>query len=92
MKIIKNLNLSTKYLTKKSLATVCIAALTLTALAAARPYLMNIISPEAIATAAAKKQLPIYCVDTGTSKKIAISFDAAWGAGKLRKNSLCTNS
>lgn len=37
-------------------------------------------------TAAAKvvantgKKLPIYCVDTGDDKKIAISFDAAWGA------------
>ncbi|MCD7855140.1 MAG: hypothetical protein LUG66_05960 [Clostridiales bacterium] len=29
--------------------------------------------------AAAKKALPIYCVDRGDNK-IAISFDAAWGA------------
>lgn len=31
-------------------------------------------------TAVAKKQLPIYCVDTGNAKKVAVSFDAAWGA------------
>jgi polysaccharide deacetylase family sporulation protein PdaB len=34
----------------------------------------------AVPTSAAKKQLPIYCVDTGESKKVAITFDAAWGA------------
>ncbi len=28
-------------------------------------------------TTAAKKQLPIYCVDTGSAKKVAVSFDAA---------------
>lgn len=27
-----------------------------------------------------KRLLPIYCVDTGGEKKIALSFDAAWGA------------
>ncbi|MCD7854107.1 MAG: hypothetical protein LUG66_00625 [Clostridiales bacterium] len=35
--------------------------------------------------AAAKKALPIYCVDRGDNK-IAISFDAAWGAYRLRRN------
>lgn len=39
-------------------------------------------------TAATKKQLPIYCVDTQGKKQVAISFDAAWGAGRLRSN-LC---
>lgn len=48
--------------------------------AAARPCLMELIAPEAAAVAAASKKLPIYCVDTGTSKKVAVSFDAAWGA------------
>lgn len=33
-----------------------------------------------IATSAAKKELPIYCVDTQGKKQVAISFDAAWGA------------
>ncbi len=34
---------------------------------------------------AAKKALPIYCVDR-EDNKIAISFDAAWGAYRLRRN------
>lgn len=29
------------------------------------------------------RELPIYCVDT-PEKKIALSFDAAWGGGNLR--------
>lgn len=29
---------------------------------------------------ASKRLLPIYCVDTNGEKKVAISFDAAWGA------------
>lgn len=29
------------------------------------------------------KELPIYCVDT-EEKKVALSFDAAWGGGNLR--------
>lgn len=32
---------------------------------------------QSLPTAAAKKQLPIYCVDTGSAKKVAVSFDAA---------------
>lgn len=35
---------------------------------------------DTVAVSAAKKALPIYCVDTGTAKKVAVSFDAAWGA------------
>ena len=35
------------------------------------------------AFAGATRKLPIYCVDT-SEKKIAISFDAAWGKGQLR--------
>ena len=31
-------------------------------------------------TAAAKKKLPVYCVDTQGKKQVAITFDAAWGA------------
>lgn len=34
---------------------------------------------EAVTVAGAKRDLPVYCVDTGDEKKIAISFDAAWG-------------
>ena len=36
--------------------------------------------PSAVSTAAAERQLPIYCVETGGEKLCAISFDAAWGA------------
>lgn len=35
---------------------------------------------ETAAASAAKKELPIYCVDTQGKKQVAISFDAAWGA------------
>ncbi len=77
MKIIK---LIKKSITKKRAMFLCAAVLACAALTFARPYLIEIISPDTVATAAATKKLPIYCVDTGTSKKVAISFDAAWGA------------
>ena len=35
--------------------------------------------------ATGSKKLPVYSVDRGKEKKIAISFDAAWGADKTRK-------
>ena len=35
----------------------------------------------ALAVSASKKPLPIYCVNRNDNK-IAISFDAAWGAGR----------
>ena len=35
--------------------------------------------------AAKARKLPVYSVDRGGEKKIAISFDAAWGADKTRK-------
>lgn len=31
------------------------------------------------------RELPIYCVETD-KKQVALSFDAAWGGGNLRKN------
>ena len=34
-------------------------------------------------TTVGNRELPIYCVDT-TEKKVALSFDAAWGGGNLR--------
>ena len=43
---------------------------------------------QSVATSAAKKKLPIYCVDTQGRKQVAISFDAAWGAGNIRRNKL----
>ncbi len=44
-----------------------------------RPILTARFYPAA-ATSAAQKQLPVYCVDTKGEKKVAVSFDAAWGA------------
>lgn len=41
--------------------------------------------PSAVFTAAAKRQLPIYCVETDGEKRCAISFDAAWGADNTQK-------
>lgn len=41
--------------------------------------------PSAVSTAAAKRQLPIYCVETNGEKRCAISFDAAWGADNTQK-------
>lgn len=51
----------------------------------ARPLVQGAFFNEAVTTTASKKKLPIYCVDT-PEKKVAISFDAAWGAGRLRSN------
>ncbi|PHV70999.1 deacetylase [Sporanaerobium hydrogeniformans] len=36
-----------------------------------------------IEVAEAKRLLPIYCVDTNGEKKVALTFDAAWGAEDL---------
>ena len=52
------------------------AALCLCA-AAAMVFMVN--HPRVVGTAAASRQLPIYCVDRGEQKLISISFDAAWG-------------
>ncbi len=41
---------------------------------------------QSIETSAAKKKLPIYCVDTQGKPQVAISFDAEWGAGNMRRN------
>ena len=34
---------------------------------------------EAITVAGTKRDLPVYCVDTGGEKLVSFSFDAAWG-------------
>ncbi len=49
------------------------------------PFLHYINEEDAVETNAAKKKLPIYCVETN-EKKVAISFDAACGADRLRRN------
>lgn len=43
------------------------------------------VAPSSIPTAAATRQLPIYCVDRGEEKVCSISFDAAWGADNTQK-------
>lgn len=45
-------------------------------------------APAAVMTAAAARQLPIYCVDRD-QKVCSISFDAAWGDGRVRLLCLC---
>lgn len=44
------------------------------------PTVRNYLYPDAVTTSAAKRKLPIYCVDTQGKPQISISFDAAWGA------------
>ena len=44
------------------------------------PSVRNYLYPDAVITSAAKRKLPIYCVDTQGKPQISISFDAAWGA------------
>jgi hypothetical protein len=58
-------------------------ALLLVALFACVVFLSNEVT-NVIATSATvgDRELPIYCVDT-TENKIALSFDAAWGARRL---------
>jgi hypothetical protein len=58
-------------------------ALLLVALFACVVFLSNEVT-NAIATSATvgDRELPIYCVDT-TENKIALSFDAAWGARRM---------
>ena len=51
-------------------------------LAAAMLYVVNY--PPAVGTAAATRQLPIYCVQRD-QKMVAISFDAAWGNEDTRQ-------
>ena len=57
-------------------ALVCVFALCL---------LVNL--PASVTTAAAERQLPIYCVERDT-KVCSLSFDAAWGNAILRR--LCS--
>ena len=70
-----------KALAKKPVLTyiLLIAAICLTGFFAIRPLALSL-SPST-PVSAAKKPLPIYCVNR-TDNKIAISFDAAWGADR----------
>ncbi len=66
-------------LLSKKWMTLCLSLLAAGAIFCAAWY------PSAVSTAASKRQLPIYCVDTGGEKLCAISFDAAWGADNTQK-------
>ena len=66
-------------LLKKKWMTLCLSLLAAGAIFTAAWY------PSAVSTAAAKRQLPIYCVETNGEKRCAISFDAAWGADNTQK-------
>ena len=64
------------------LAALCTTALFSLAAGVVRPKMQSVFYPDTAPTAAAKKQLPIYCVDTKGEKKVSVSFDAAWGEGR----------
>ncbi len=44
--------------------------------------------PAAVRASATTRQLPIYCVERD-QKVCAISFDAAWGDGRMRQGKQC---
>ena len=46
---------------------------------------LNFVDLDQTVFAKAERKLPVYRVDRGEEKMIAISFDAAWGADKTRK-------
>ena len=46
---------------------------------------LNFVDVEQTVFTRSKKKLPVYSVDVGEEKVVAISFDAAWGADKTRK-------
>lgn len=54
------------------------------AAAAAAAILWVVNYPAAVGVSAAVRQLPIYCVQR-EQKVVAISFDAAWGDGRMRQ-------
>lgn len=67
------------------------AALAVGALLAAAAIFGAVNVPAAISAATTARQLPIYCVDRPAEdgkKYCAISFDAAWGDGRLRRGKL----
>ena len=46
---------------------------------------LNFVDLDQTVFAKTNRKLPVYSVDRGENKSIAISFDAAWGADKTRK-------
>lgn len=60
-----------------------LAAIAAVAVVAAMAAVTNL--PSAITASATTRQLPIYCVDRD-QKMVSISFDAAWGNGRMRRS------
>lgn len=60
---------------KKSVLNIALALITICVLS------VLVASNEIIPAAAVNRKLPVYCVDS-TSKQVALTFDAAWGADK----------
>mgnify|MGYP005768553859 FL=1 len=58
---------------------VILSVLCFSLVAVFRPIVQNNLESIAVSAQPSKKNLPIYCVNTD-EKKVAISFDAAWGA------------
>ena len=56
--------------------------------AAAAGMFLLVSHPNAVGAAAAQRELPIYAVET-EEKRVAISFDAAWGEVRMRRVSMC---
>ena len=65
---------------KKPIIITILIVMTAGAIFSFAPILQETLYPEVVATSAAKRKLPIYCVDTQGKPQISISFDAAWGA------------
>ena len=57
-----------------SLATFCLCGIGILTYA-----YQNYCSPIVTSSKVGDRHLPIYCVDCGSEKKIALTFDAAWG-------------
>ena len=60
------------------------------ALLAAAAIFTAVNAPAAVRASVATRQLPIYCVERD-QKVCSISFDAAWGDGRMRQ-SLCARA
>lgn len=68
--------LKLKHISKKSWTLICSSSLLLFAMFSI--FAVGTDMGRAVVSSASKRDLPIYCVDT-QEKKLAISFDAAWG-------------
>ena len=79
----------TIHITKKMVGCLTLGGLLLASAAFALPPAAARVS--AMVTSSAERKLPIYCVQT-EKPQVSVSFDAAWGAGRCRRNNFyfCT--